>query len=182
MSRKPAVVSVSANSSHALSKPLVDSIVLLKGLGVEQDAHLGKTVKHRSRVRKDPTQPNLRQVHLMHTELFDELLNQGFRVSPGDLGENISTRGIELLDLPTHTRLQFARGPIVEVTGLRNPCAQIEQFREGLLEAVLDRDHQGELIRKAGIMSIVIKGGEIRPGDMIDVVLPTGTRARLVPV
>jgi MOSC domain-containing protein YiiM len=130
-------------------------------------------VKHRSRVAADPTQPNLRQVHLLHAELFDELAVAGFALKPGDMGENLTTRGIDLLGLPTGTRLQLGDDALVEITGLRNPCAQIEAFRPGLLKAVLGRDAKGALIRKAGIMGIVLKGGEVRPGDPVALTLPT---------
>ncbi len=142
------------------------------GLGVEGDAHLGKTVKHRSRVAVNPTQPNLRQVHLIHTELHDELRAAGFIVSPGEMGENITTRGIDLLALPTGTRLHLGDMAVVEVTGLRNPCVQLDRFQPGLMAAVLEHDAHGKLIRKAGVMGIVLAGGEVRPGDPIRIELP----------
>lgn len=176
---QPVVESVSLSADHAFSKPLAASIQLVAGLGVEGDAHQGKTVKHRSRVAKDPTQPNLRQVHLIHAELFDELRDKGFRVSAGDLGENLTTRGIDLLGLCQRARLTFARGPVIEVTGLRNPCAQIEAFQPGLLAAVLDRDADANVVRKAGIMGIVIRGGEIRTGDTLAVDLPAEPHLKL---
>ncbi len=166
------IVAVSRDEQHRFSKPTLPEIRLLTGLGVEGDAHCGETVKHRSRVAADPTQPNLRQVHLLHAELFDELAVAGFALKPGDMGENLTTRGIDLLGLPTGTRLQLGDDALVEITGLRNPCAQIEAFRPGLLKAVLGRDAKGALIRKAGIMGIVLKGGEVRPGDPISVTLP----------
>src|ERR1700710_3202910 len=149
------VVSVSSRIGHHFSKTPSLSIRLLKGLGVAGDAHMGETVKHRSRVRKDPTQPNLRQVHLMHTELFDELRAKGFIVQPGDLGENVTTSGIDLLALPTGTRLHLGETAVVEMTGLRNPCIQLDRFQQGLMAATLDNDAAGNLIRKAGIMSMV---------------------------
>ncbi|WP_220446520.1 MOSC domain-containing protein [Paenibacillus piri] len=148
-------------------------IRLLAGLGVEGDAHLGRTVKHRSRVAADPTQPNLRQVHLIHGELHDELREAGFIVSPGQMGENITTRGIDLLALPTGTRLYIGETAEVEITGLRNPCDQLDRLQPGLMAAVLGRDEQGQLIRKAGIMGIVIAGGDVKPGDPIRIGLPT---------
>lgn len=166
------VMSVSLSETHSFSKRTVNAIRLLAGLGVEGDAHMGKTVKHRSRVAQNPDQPNLRQVHLIHSELFDELRNAGFQVQPGQMGENITTRGIDLLGLPTGTKLQIGETAVVEITGLRNPCAQIDRFQSGLLNAVLDRDENGNLIRKAGIMGIVLAGGEIREKDAIRVVLP----------
>ncbi len=173
------VVAVARSSKHEFTKPRVGAIRLLAGLGVEGDAHLGVTVQHRSRVRADPTQPNLRQVHLIHAELFDELAAKGFAVAAGQLGENITTSGVALLDLPVGTRLKFDGGCVVEVTGLRNPCHQIEAFRPGLLAAVLGRDADGGVVRKTGVMGIVIVGGEIREGDAIEVVLPQGSHRKL---
>lgn len=166
------VVAVGRDAGHAFSKPIGDSIRLLTGLGVEGDAHCGITVKHRSRVAVDPSQPNLRQVHLIHAELFDELKLAGFDLAPGDLGENVTTRGIDLLALPVGARLQLGDKARIEITGLRNPCAQIEAFRPGLLSAVLGRDTEGRLVRKSGVMAIVLAGGEIRPGDAIGLTLP----------
>lgn len=156
--------------------------MLLPGLGVDGDAHMGTTVKHRSRVARDPTQPNLRQVHLIHAELFDELREQGFEITPGRMGENITTRGIDLLGLPTSARLLIGGEAVVEVTGLRNPCAQLESIQAGLMSAVLDRDAEGRLVRKAGVMGIVIRGGTVAAGDTIQVELPDGHRRRLEPV
>lgn len=166
------VTAVSRDAVHGFSKKLQDSIRLLAGLGVEGDAHLGVTVQHRSRVAADPTQPNLRQVHLIHAELFDELRAAGFAVAPGELGENVTTRGIDLLALPTGARLHLGAAAVIEVTGLRNPCAQIDRFQRGLMHAVLGRDAQGNLVRKAGVMAIVLAGGEVRPGDAVGVELP----------
>jgi len=145
---------------------------LIEGLGIEGDAHLGTTVKHRSRVARDPTQPNLRQVHLIHAELHDELAAAGFEVSPGELGENVTTRGVALLDLPAGTRLRLGASAIVEITGLRNPCVQIDRFRPGLLQRVVGRGDGGATWRKTGIMSVVIAGGDVGPGDAIEVELP----------
>ncbi|MDX2214200.1 MAG: MOSC domain-containing protein [Oculatellaceae cyanobacterium bins.114] len=166
------VVAVSRSATHTFAKSTQESIRLLAGLGIEGDAHLGETVKHRSRVAADPTQPNLRQVHLIHSELHDELRVAGFVVSAGQMGENITTRGIELLKLPKDTRLYLGETAVVQVTGLRNPCAQLDQFQPGLMAAVLGRDEQGRLIRKAGIMGIVSLSGEVFPGDAIRVELP----------
>ena len=176
------VVAVSARSGHHFSKTPALSIRLLTGLGVAGDAHMGETVKHRSRVRRDPTQPNLRQVHLIHAELFSELRDKGFVVQPADLGENITTDGIDLLALPTGTRLHLGASAVVEVTGLRNPCIQIDRFQKGLMAATLDRDAAGDLVRKAGVMSIVISDGDIRPGDAIRVELPAPPHHPLQPV
>jgi MOSC domain-containing protein YiiM len=166
------VVAVSRSATHTFTKPNQDRIRLLAGLGVEGDAHLGKTVQHRSRVAADPTQPNLRQVHLIHAELHDELQAAGFTVSAGQMGENITTRGIELLSLPVGTRLHLGDQAVVELTGLRNPCSQLDQFQAGLMAAVLNRDEDGKLIRKSGVMGIVLAGGEVKRGDLIQIELP----------
>ncbi len=166
------VMAVSRSATHTFTKPSQESIKLLTGLGVEGDAHMGFTVKHRSRVAVDPTQPNLRQVHLIHAELHDELRSTGFVVSAGQMGENITTRGIDLLSLPTGTRLYLGDTAVVELTGLRNPCAQLDRFQPGLMAAVLGRDEQGKLIRKAGVMGIVLVGGEVCPGNPIRIELP----------
>ena len=175
----PIVIAVSRSAQHTFSKPNQTFINLVAGLGVEGDAHAGKTVKHRVLVRRDPTQLNLRQVHLIHTELLETLNADGFSVAPGQLGENITTRGIDLLGLPTGTRLQIGTAVVVEVTGLRNPCVQIDNFQKGMLKAVLDRDEEGNLIRKAGVMGVVLVGGEIRPGDVIMIDLPPEPHQRL---
>lgn len=166
------VVAVSRDGDHQFSKPQTQEILLLAGLGVHGDAHAGTTVRHRSRVAADPTQPNLRQVHLIHAELFAELDARGFAVHPGQLGENITTRNLDLLALPCGTQLRIGPKAVVEVTGLRNPCAQINAFQPGLLNAVLGRDGNGEVVRKAGIMGIVVTGGRVAPGDGIVVCLP----------
>lgn len=166
------VTAVGLSPIHGFSKPVLDAIRLLAGLGVEGDAHIGVTVKHRSRVRVDPTQPNLRQVHLIQGELHDELAAAGFTVVPGDLGENVTTRGIDLLSLPTGAKLRLGAEAVVEITGLRNPCSQIDGFQQGLLKLVLGRDEAGNLVRKAGVMGIVLSGGTVRPGDPIGIELP----------
>jgi MOSC domain-containing protein YiiM len=176
------VAAVSLRAGHHFSKTPSPGIRLLKGLGVAGDAHMGETVKHRSRVRKDPTQPNLRQVHLMHAELFDELRAKGFVVQPADLGENVTTSGLDLLALPSGTRLHLGASAVVEITGLRNPCIQIDNFQKGLMAATLDRDAEGNLVRKAGVMSIVISDGDVRPGDTIRVELPDMPHRPLQPV
>jgi MOSC domain-containing protein YiiM len=166
------VVAVSRNEEYSFTKPNRESITLLAGLGVEGDVHAGVTVKHRSRVAKDPTRPNLRQVHLIHAELFDEVAAAGFEVAPGEIGENVTTRGVDLLGLPAGTLLRLGEEAVVEVTGLRNPCLQIDNFRRGLLKQVVARDAAGELIRKAGVMGVVRTGGVVRPGDTVSVTLP----------
>lgn len=166
------VIAVSAAAGHVFSKENLSEIELLEGLGVKGDAHMGKTVKHRSRVKKDPTVPNLRQVHLIHEELIDELRDNGFDVVPGGMGENVTTRGIDLLGLPAGARLTLGDEAVVEVTGLRNPCNQLNDYRGGLMNAVLDKDEKGDLIRKSGVMAIVIAGGVVRPGDVIGIETP----------
>lgn len=166
------VTAVSSNSVYSFTKPNRTDITLLAGLGVEGDVHAGVTVKHRSRVAQDPTQPNLRQVHLLHEELFAEVGEEGFDVKPGELGENITTKGIDLLGLPAGTLLHIGDEAIVEVTGLRNPCLQIDTFQDGLLKQVVGRDDSGNIVRKAGIMSVVRVGGVVRPGDTIAAELP----------
>ena len=176
------VAAVSRSAKHTLVKSNQDSIRLLPGLGVDGDAHQGVTVKHRSRVARDPTQPNLRQVHLIHAELHEELRAAGFAISAGQMGENITTRGVDLLDLPVGARLCLGGAAVVEVTGLRNPCAQLDRIRPGLMAATLDRDAQGNLVRKAGIMGVVIAGGEVRAGDPIRVELPPQPHRPLAPV
>ncbi|WP_405531077.1 MOSC domain-containing protein [Streptomyces canus] len=168
------VTTVSSNGEYSFTKPNRDSVRLLAGLGVEGDVHAGVTVKHRSRVAQDPTQPNLRQVHLIHEELFAEVGEEGFKVTPGELGENITTRGIDLLGLPVGTLLYIGDSAVLEVTGLRNPCLQIDNFQDGLLKQVVGRDEAGNIVRKAGIMSIVREGGVVRPGDTIEMELPSG--------
>ncbi len=176
------VTAVSRSATHTLIKPNQERIRLLAGLGVEGDAHLGETVKHRSRVARDPSQPNLRQVHLIHAELHDELEAAGFTVSAGQMGENVTTRGLDLIALPAGARLHLGDAAIVEVTGLRNPCAQLDRIQPGLMAATLGRDEQGNLIRKAGVMAIVLASGDIHPGDPIRVELPPPPHQPLGPV
>ena len=170
----PQIVAVALSGKHAFAKSVCARIMLVEGLGVAGDAHCGATVQHRSRVARDPTQPNLRQVHLLHAELFDELRAKGFQVKPGDMGENIATRGVDLLGLAEGTHLHIGHQVVVRVTGLRNPCSQIDTFQKGLLAATLDRDVDGTVIRKAGVMAVVVQGGEAAAGDPIRVVLPAG--------
>lgn len=176
------VIAVAVHATHAFSKPTVPSITLLEGLGVEGDAHAGVTVKHRSRVKVDPTQPNLRQVHLIHGELLDELVAGGFTVLAGTLGENITTRGVDLLGLPRGALLHIGSYAVVEVTGLRNPCAQLDAYEKGLTAATLGRDAEGGLVRKAGVMAVVRVGGSVTPGDAIRLVLPPFPHEALKPV
>ena len=176
------VVAVARCSEHRFSKATQSEIRLVADRGVEGDAHAGATVKHRSRVARDPTQPNLRQVHLIHEELIEELRMKGFDVAAGVMGENITTRGIALLDLPRGTRLEVGTGAVIEVTGLRNPCAQLDAHQAGLMGAVLGRTPSGDLIRKAGIMGVVLTGGVVKPGDPVLVDLPPEPHHRLEPV
>jgi MOSC domain-containing protein YiiM len=143
---------------------------------------MGETVQHRSRVARDPSQPNLRQVHLIHAELHDELRAAGFEVADGQMGENITTRGLDLLSLPAGTRLRIGPEAVLELTGLRNPCKQLNGIQKGLMAATLDRSPDGTLIRKAGVMAIVLAGGEVRPGDQITVELPVEPHMQLAPV
>ena len=176
------VASLSNSGEHTFSKQTTDWLNLIAGEGVAGDAHCGTTVKHRSRVAIDPSQPNLRQVHLIHAELFDELAAKGFKLSPSDIGENVLTRGIDLLGLSTGTRLHLGATAIIEVTGLRNPCLQLDRFQPGLMAAVLDRAPDGGLIRKAGVMGIVLADGDVRPGDAISATPPPGPHRPLQPV
>jgi MOSC domain-containing protein YiiM len=176
------VVAVHRDRTHRFSKPRAAAITVRAGLGVEGDAHYGVTVQHRSRARRDPSAPNLRQVHLVTSELLDSLVAQGFAVDPGAIGENVTTRGIDLLALATGTRLRLGPDAVVEVTGLRNPCVQLDRFQTGLQRAVLDRDAGGNLIRKSGVMAIVLHDGVIRPGDPIAITPPPGPQRPLEPV
>lgn len=176
------VTAVSRSARHTLAKPNEDSIRLVAGMGVEGDAHQGKTVKHRSRVKLNPAAPNLRQVHLIHAELHDELRETGFVVAAGEMGENVTTRDVDLLGLATGTRLHLGDRAIIEVTGLRNPCAQLDKIHKGLMAATLGRDEHGNLVRKAGIMAVVLAEGEVRPGDPIRVEPPPLPHRPLAPV
>ena len=176
------VTAVSRSGGHTFSKSNVLIIRLVAGLGVEGDAHYGHKVQHLFHARREPDAANLRQVHLIHEELFDELHTDGFEVRPGDIGENVTTRGLDLLALPTGTLLQLGNEAVIEITGLRNPCRQIDAFAKGLTAAVLGRDAQGQLIRKAGVMAIVVKGGDVTVGDTIALELPAGVHRPLLPV
>jgi hypothetical protein len=166
------IVAVSRDGQHRFSKPNVDAITLIEGIGVEGDAHSGTTVQHLSRVARDPSQANLRQVHLIHRELFDEVATNGYSVAPGDMGENVTTNGIDLLGLSQGTRLHLGDEAIIEITGLRNPCTQINGLASGLMKQTLGRDEDGNIVRKAGVMSIVLAGGVVKPGDSIRIEAP----------
>jgi hypothetical protein len=176
------VLAVHLSSRHTFHKASQLVIRLLAGEGVEGDAHSGPTVKHRSRVARTPNAPNLRQVHLIHSELHDELRALGFAVAPGEMGENITTQGVDLLGLPTGARLRLGASAVVEVTGLRNPCVQLDSFKRGLMKATLARDPHGKLVRKAGVMGVVLVGGEVRPHDQICVERPAAPHRPLEPV
>lgn len=173
------VEAVHARDGHGVGKTARPTIRLLQGIGVEGDAHAGRTVQHLSRIARDPSQPNLRQVHLIHGELHDELAAAGFAVGAGDMGENVTTRGLPLLDLPTGTLLHLGDKAVVELTGLRNPCVQLDGIRPGLMAAVLGRDADGQLVRKAGIMGVVVRGGQVAAGDSIRVARPALPHHRL---
>lgn len=176
------VVAVAKDQKHRFSKPTADEITIIAGIGVQGDAHSGTTVKHRSRVRRDPTTPNLRQVHLIHQELLDEVSDYGYTVMPGEMGENITTRGIDLLGLPEGTLLHVGSDVVLRITGLRNPCSQIDKFQSGLMERMVEKRLDGTIVRKAGVMSVVEAGGVVRPGDDIRVELPVGEHLPLQPV
>ncbi|CAN5253874.1 MOSC domain-containing protein [soil metagenome] len=176
------VVAVARQKQHRVTKDIVDTILLIAGRGVEGDAHMGEKVKHRYDARKNPDRPNLRQVHLIQSELFDELADRGFAVGPGLMGENVTTRGIDLLSLPKGTRLRLGDDAVVELTGLRSPCVLLDRISPGLMKAVLDRDTDGRLIRKSGVMAVVVAGGQVRPHNQIEVELPAGPPIPLEPV
>ena len=167
----PTVIAVASDKEHNFSKVTKPVITLIAGFGVQGDAHAGVTVKHRSRVAKDPSQPNLRQVHLIHEELFDDLSKQGYDISAGQMGENILTRGIALLDLPTGTKLKIGEA-VIEMTGLRNPCHQLNQIKDGLMQTLVFKNESGDIVRLCGAMGIVLQGGDIQVGDKIDIILP----------
>jgi MOSC domain-containing protein YiiM len=176
------VISVNAAASHRFSKPARASITLIAGIGIEGDAHAGVTVQHVSRLRRDPTSPNLRQVHLIQSELFDELAVLGHTVLPGALGENITTRGIDLLALPVGTILRLGEQAVLQVTGLRNPCVQINEFQNGLMRCLIATAEDGTVIRRGGVMSVVIESGVVTAGDALVAELPAGERRPLQPV
>ena len=168
----PVVMAVSRNCAHAFSKPNCEAIRLRAGLGIEGDAHMGVLARHQSRVARDPSQPNLRQVHLIHSELFAELRLRGFAVAPGELGENVTTEGLDLLGLPRGARLHLGATAVVALTGLRSPCHQVNEFQSGLVKELVFKDDHGNIIRKVGVMGIVLADGEVRAGDAIEVELP----------
>ena len=172
MPSSPVVIATSLCANHRFSKATVDELELIAGQGIRGDAHCGVTVKHRSRVEKGPSQPNLRQVHLIHCELHSELNAAGFKIKPGVLGENITTQGLDLLGLPVGTILRLGTEAAIWITGLRNPCKQLDEHQKGLTKAVLDRGQDNNLIRKAGVMAMVLEGGIVRAGDQILIEYP----------
>lgn len=176
------IISLARDREHRFSKVPCEAVRLIAGLGVDGDAHAGVTVQHLSRVARDPSVPNLRQVHLIHTELFEELAGKGFAVAPGQLGENVTTRGIDLLGLSQGTRLRLGEVALIEITGLRNPCHQLNGVAPGLMDAVLDWASDGALIRKCGVMAVVIEGGEVCAGEAIEVISAPVMRIPLQPV
>src|SRR4051812_12183071 len=176
------VTAVSRSPTHSLAKWNQNSITLVAGFGVDGDAHNGKTVKHLSRLIRFGNSPNLRQVHLIHSELHEELRAAGFGVVAGQMGENVTTRGIDLLGLPNGARLHLGGEAVIEVTGLRNPCGQLNKIQPGLMKATLARNTEGNLVRKAGVMAVVLAGGAVKPGDDIKLELPSGPHVPLEPV
>ncbi len=182
MTAAPVITALARDGEHRFSKQPAPELTLIAGQGVEGDAHCGVTVKHRSRVARDPSQPNLRQVHLMAAELLEEVTAKGLPVAPGEMGENVTLRGLDLLSLPRGTRLHFGADVVLELMGLRNPCAQIDAFRPGLLAEMLPRGADGQVIRRAGVMAIVLNGGVMRVGDAVTVVLPDTAHHALIPV
>lgn len=178
----PRVVALARSAEHQFSKQRRETVELVEGQGVAGDAHSGALVQHRSRVRRDPTQPNLRQVHLIAQELLDELAVAGFAIGPGVLGENVTTSGVDLLALPTGTLLRIGEAAVVEITGLRNPCVQVDDLGPGLLKRVLRVDADGTVERRAGVMGVVLTGGRVRVGDAVEVTLPDEPHIGLSPV
>lgn len=177
----PTITALSRDPQHRFSKQPTEELTLLAGLGVEGDAHAGRLVQHLSRMAKEPNTPNLRQVHLIHAELLELLATGGFVVAPGQLGENVTTRGIDLLGLSRGTRLRLGAAAVIEITGLRNPCAQIDGLARGLMAAMLDKAADGSLIRKCGVMATVVTGGEVRVGDALVLEsMPLGFEALMV--
>ena len=176
------VIAVHRDARHRFSKPGVDVITLLAGLGVQGDSHCGATVQHLSDKRRHPGAPNLRQVHLLQGELLDELSDAGFDVVPGAIGENVTTRGVDLLALPTGAVLRLGAGAAVRITGLRSPCVQLDRYRRGLQKAVLGRDADGNPVRRSGVMAVVVDGGDVRVGDPISIALPALPHVPLAPV
>ena len=177
----PTVIAVASDKKHNIVKPIRESITLIAEWGIEGDAHAGKTVQHRYDKRRNPDAPNLRQVHLMHAELLDRLAELGMTVQPGQMGENITTRGIDLLNLPRGTQLKIGEA-LIEITGLRNPCKYLNQIAPGLMKACVAKHDDGALFPQSGVMGIIRSGGDIRAGDTIQIVTPPEPHDRLKPV
>lgn len=177
----PKVVAVACDSKHNIIKPVQAHITLIAGWGVEGDAHAGETIQHRYDKRRNPTAPNLRQIHLMHAELFDHMADQGMTVRPGQMGENITTRDIDILSLPQGTRLKLGNA-VIELTGLRNPCKYLNTIAPGLMKACLAKHKDGTPFPQSGVMGMIIAGGIVKAGDAIEIVLPEKPHHRLLPV
>jgi len=182
MEAQPRVIAVAAKPEPGVGKVLREVITLVAGHGVEGDYHAGPFVRHRSRAARAPDLPNRRQVHLIHAELFDEVAALGIDVRPGQMGENITTRGLALMDLSPGTRLHLGSIAVVEITGCRNPCNQLDAIDPRLLPEVARKAADGTIARRAGIMGIVVQGGPVRPGDPIHVEVPAEAAGRLDPV
>jgi MOSC domain-containing protein YiiM len=170
------VVSVSSDDAHRFSKIVRQSVRLIEGYGVEGDAHAGRFVQHRYEAKKAPLRPNRRQVHLIQSELFEEMRGLGFVIAPGDLGENITTAGIDLLALPLGAKLHLGESAVVELTGLRTPCGLIDKFKKGLKRSMIVRMPSAVTFR-AGVLAIVTSSGDLKPGDLVRAELPTSKRA-----
>lgn len=174
------VSGVSSDAEHRFSKPPKQHITLVENHGVEGDAHAGKHVRHRFIAKVRPMQANRRQVHLIRAELFDELREAGHPIGPGDLGENVTTAGLKLEHLPLGTRLHLGETAVVELTGLRTPCALIDRFQKGLRKKML-----GGVLRpkyKCGVLGVVVAGGRVEPGDRVRVEAPPPPFAPLPPM
>jgi MOSC domain-containing protein YiiM len=170
------VVSVNSDDAHRFSKIARQSVRLVEGHGIEGDAHAGRFVQHRHQAKKAPRAPNRRQVHLVQSELFEEMRRLGFVIAPGDLGENITTVGIDLLALPLGAQLHLGESAVVELTGLRTPCALIDKFKTRLKRAMIVRTPHGVTFR-AGVLGIVTSSGDLRPGDLVRAELPASRHA-----
>ena len=173
------VLSVSRDDKHRFSKPTVSSIRLVAGFGVEGDSHAGATVQHLYEKKRNPSAPNLCQVHFMAAELFDDLVPTGYTVAPGELGENVTTEGINLMSLPLGTQLHLGAQAVVSVTGMRSPCSLINGYQKGLMKQLIKTDAAGTVHRRGGIMGVVVRGGVVNPGDCIRVELPAGEQLPL---
>jgi len=165
------VVGLARDGRNGFSKSAMDTICLIQGQGVEGDAHSGPFVRHRYLARRQPRLPNLRQVHLIPSELFEALRNAGYDLHPGDLGDNIATAGLDLETLPMGALLDLGSEACIELTGLRTPCVLIDRFRTGLKRQMVCSEPVAPRFR-CGVMSIVRTGGRLAVGDPIRVRLP----------